>query len=197
MRKIFARYAITSSTTDVEIIETPKDAKYFKHVANILLLTNQNALEAMQNEAARRGYTAIIVNDRFTGEAYDIAHSIMEKLHGAPEKTVLLYAGESTVTLGAHSGTGGRNQEIALAALQDIRADELILPFASDGYDNTDHAGAIGDYMTRTHALAQDLLIGEYLDAHRAYDFFTVTGDALMTGYTGSNVSDLIIAIKN
>ncbi len=196
VRKIFAQYNIASST-NIEIIETPKNAKYFKHVTNLLLLTNQNALEAMRDEAKRRGYTAIIMNDRFTGEAHDVACAVVKELHNAPEKTALLYAGESTVTLGAHSGTGGRNQEIALAALQNIRMNELILSFASDGYDNTNYAGAIGDHTTRTHALAHDLSIWKYLDAHRAYDFFTVTGDALITGYTGSNVSDLIIAIKN
>ncbi len=195
-QKILAQYDIMSSTK-VEITETPKDAKYFEHVTNLLLLTNQNALEAMRDEATRRGYMATIVDDRFTGEARNIARAVVEKLHDAPKKTVLLYAGESTVTLGTHSGAGGRNQEMALAALQNIHAGELILPFASDGYDNTNHAGAIGDDTTRAHALAQNLSIKEYLEAHRAYDFFTTTDDALETGYTGSNVSDLIIAIKN
>jgi glycerate-2-kinase len=85
---------------------------------------------------------------------------------------------------------------MALAALEDVRDDELILPFASDGHDNTDHAGAIGDRVTRTHALERTLSVKEYLDSHRSYDFFEATGDALLTGYTGSNVSDLIIAMK-
>ncbi|MEK7156966.1 MAG: MOFRL family protein, partial [Patescibacteria group bacterium] len=91
---------------------------------------------------------------------------------------------------------GGRNQELALAALADIQDDEIILSFASDGHDNTDHAGAIADAETRAHARAQNLSSTEYLDGHRAYDFFTTTNDALVTGYTGSNVSDLIIALK-
>ncbi len=91
---------------------------------------------------------------------------------------------------------GGRNQEMALALLEDIRAGELVLPFASDGHDNSDHAGAIADTDTCAHAQAQGLSSAEYLDAHRSYDFFKTTGDALLTGYTGSNVSDLIIALK-
>ncbi len=194
-RTILARYGIAA--TDIACIETPKEPRYFERVTNILFLTNQDALSAMRDEAARREYDATIVDDRLAGEARDVAHSIAEKLRNAPGKTALLYAGESTVTLGEEHGKGGRNQEMALAALQDIRAGELILPFASDGYDNTDHAGAIGDGVARAHARAQNLSIDEYLAAHRAYDFFTATGDALRTGYTGSNVSDLIIAIKN
>ena len=195
-RAILARYDIASSA-NIECIETPKEQKYFERVTNVLFLTNQDALKAMRSEAAERGYAATIVNDRFTGEARDIGRDVVEKLHEAPEKTALLYAGESTVTLGMHPGIGGRNQEMALGALENIRAGELILPFASDGHDNTDYAGAIGDSVTRAHARALNLPIKEYLDSHRAYDFFTATGDALHTGYTGSNVSDLIIAMKN
>lgn len=203
-RAILTRYGIASAES-IACIETPKELKYFERVTNVLFLTNEDALAAMRGEAAKRGYAATIADDRLTGEARDVGRAIAAELHDAPGKTVLLYAGESTVTLGARAGagpstppgTGGRNQEMALAALEDIRAGELLLPFASDGHDNTDYAGAIGDGVTRAHARALNLSIGEYLDAHRAYDFFTATGDALVTGYTGSNVSDLIIAIKN
>lgn len=194
-RTILAQYDI-SSLTNTELIETPKERKYFERVTNVLFLSNEDALSAMRDEAVRCGYAATIMDDRFAGEARDIGRAIVEKLHASTPKTALLYAGESTVTLGTHAGKGGRNQEMALAALRDIRDGELILPFASDGRDNTDHAGAIVDETTRAHAHAQNVLIEEYLDSHRAYDFFTATGDALVTGYTGSNVSDLIIALK-
>jgi len=193
---ILAKYGITPSKS-ISLLETPKEAKYFERVSNILFLSNQDALVAMKGQATQRGYTAEIVDDRFSGEARDIGRAIVEKLHAAAPKTALLYAGESTVTNPSRSGTGGRNQEMALAALADIRDGELILPFASDGHDNTDHAGAIGDAISVAHASAHDLSISEYLDAHRSYDFFSTTGDALLTGYTGSNVSDLIIALKN
>lgn len=178
-------------------IETPKDGKYFERVTNTLFLTNQDALLAMQGEAVGRGYQATIMSDHLTGEAAVVAREILETLHAAPPKTVLLYAGESTVTTGGHAGRGGRNQEMALAALEAVMPGELLLPIASDGHDNTDHAGAIADETTRAHAAAHNLSIIEHLEAHRSYDFFTTSGDAVSTGYTGSNVSDLIIAIKN
>lgn len=195
-RAVLARYDV-SSAAKIECVETPKEERLFERVTNVLFLTNQDALSAMQGEAAERGYAAVVVNDCFTGEARDVGRDVAEKLRGAPEKTAFLYAGESTVTLGSNPGVGGRNQEMALGALKDIRAGELVLPFASDGHDNTDYAGAIADDVTRTHARVLDLSATEYLNAHRAYDFFTTTGDALLTGYTGSNVSDLIVAIKN
>jgi len=195
-REVLEQYGITAAG-NIEFMETPKEPKYFERVTNLLFLSSADALTAMQSEAEKRGYAATIADDHFDGEAHDTARAIVEKLHDAPAKSVLLYAGESTVTLPAHHGAGGRNQEMALAVLESIRDDELFLPFASDGHDNTDHAGAIADATTREHTLSQHLSSTEYLEGHRAYDFFTSTGDALTTGYTGSNVSDLIIAIKN
>jgi glycerate-2-kinase len=194
-RAVLAKYNIPT-LANIELIETPKEEKYFKRVTNIIFLTNQDALKSMEKEAVVRGYKTEIVNDRFIGEARDVGRAIVERLHGAQAKTALLYAGESTVTLGSTHGAGGRNQEMALAALSSIGEDELILPFASDGHDNTDYAGAIGDGITCAHALTQNLSAGAYLDGHRSYDFFKVTGDALVTGYTGSNVSDFIVALK-
>ena len=137
------------------------------------------------------------MTDHFAGEAGEVGRAVLDTLHTSPSKTVLLYAGESTVTLTPDHGEGGRDQEMALAVLADIHDDELILPFSSDGHDNTDHAGAIADAITRTHASEKNISIDDYLARHCSYDFFTATGDALVTGYTESNVSDIIIAIKN
>ena len=193
---VLAKYGVTPAA-GVTFIESPKDEKFFGRVTNILFLTGRDALMAMMDAAAEQGYLAEIADDHFAGEARDIARKVIGKLRATAPKTALLYAGESTVTLGATRGAGGRSQEMALAALGAVSPDELILPFSSDGRDNTDAAGAIGDNISRMHATAYNLSPEEYLDAHRSYDFFSATGDALMTGYTGSNVSDLIIALKN
>jgi len=206
---ILARYGITAPI-NIEFIETEKEQKYFERVTNIFILSNKDALSGMKNEAVRRGYETTVVDEHFTGEARNIGRTVAEKLHSSAPKTALLYAGESTVTFGDYTDAGGpsprrsglrpreggRNQEMALSALNDIRSDEIILSFASDGHDNTDHAGAIADETTRVHAREKNLSVDEYLNVHRSYDFFTTTGDALITDYTGSNVSDLIIALK-
>lgn len=200
-KAVLEKYNIAASK-NIEFIETPKEQKYFERVANVLFLTSHSALDAMREDAEKRGYAVEIVNDHFSGEAREIGRAVVEKLRAMGADTVLLSAGESTVTLSQNAGTGlpaqagGRNQEMALAALADIRDGELLLPFASDGHDNTDHAGAIADTTTRAHATAQQLSIEEYLAEHRSFDFFTTVGDALVTGYTDSNVSDLIIALK-
>ena len=194
-RAVLARYAVPDS--GLTLIETPKEGKYFDRVTNALLLSNDDALAAMREEAARRGYAARIVNDRVSGEAREVGRGLVELLHEAAPYSALLYAGETTVALGKTHGNGGRNQELALGALGEIRPGELLLALASDGRDNTDHAGAIADTLTKSHADSHGLDAREYVAQHRSYDFFTTTGDALETGYTGSNVSDIIITIKN
>jgi len=194
-RAVLTRYGIESAA-NIEYLETPKEPKYFERVTNTLFLSSADALTAMREEATRLGYAAAVADDRFVGEAREVGRSVAERLRDAQAMTVLLFAGESTVTLTGPHGMGGRNQELALSVLEYLNPDELILPFASDGRDNTDSAGAISDETTRGHAFAQNLSIEEYLESHRAYDFFAATGDALVTGYTGSNVSDIIIAMK-
>ena len=194
-QSILAKYNV-AIPPNIKFIETPKEQKYFERVTNILFLSNQDALSAMRAEAVRRGYATTIVNNNFTGEARELGRAVAEKLHASPPKTSLLYAGESTVTLSANAGAGGRNQELALSALEYLNQGELILPFASDGRDNTDHAGAIADIATRAHAREKSLSAEEHMRAHSSYEFFKSSGDALITGYTGSNVSDLMIALK-
>jgi hydroxypyruvate reductase len=195
-KAVLEKYGVADSK-NISLIETPKEEKYFKRVTNILFLSSRDALVAMLGEALRLGYKTEIVNEQFSGEARDLGKSVAEKLNSATPKNALLYAGESTVTVGKSSGKGGRNQEMTLAALQNIRDGELVLPFASDGHDNTEYAGAIADSTTFAHANSHNLSISEYLNAHNSYNFFSTTGDALITGYTESNVSDLIVALKN
>lgn len=194
-RAVINKYGIVASE-NIEFIETPKEEKYFKRINNVLLLSNKNALSAMKDEAVCLGYSVTVEYDDFAGEASEIGRKIVEKLHTSAAKSALVYAGESTVAFGKNSGIGGRNQEMALSVLEYLNEGELILPFASDGRDNTDHAGAIADAVTLEHTREKNLSVEEHLSAHSSYDFFKFSGDALITGYTGSNVSDLIIALK-
>ena len=94
------------------------------------------------------------------------------------------------------AGEGGRNLELALSALKFVQGGELLLSFASDGRDNTEYAGAIADSVAKEHAAKKHLEVEEYLEENKSFSFFEETGDYVVTGNTGSNVSDLIIAIK-
>lgn len=193
---VLARYGVVHD--HVPFIETPKEEAYFEHVQNILLVNNMRALRAMKEYAEGLGYSARIVTDEITGEARSVAQRIASELHAAPRGTVLLYGGETTVTvINPARGNGGRNQELAIAALQYVMEGEVIMSFDSDGRDNNDSAGAIADVNTTSHAERKHVSIDEALHTHASHAFFEEVGDVVMTGATGSNVSDLIIALKN
>ncbi len=192
--RIIDKYKLHAFSKEA-LIETPKEDAYFASVQNVLLVTNERALTKMKCVAEDLGYTARIVTDRYSGEAVDIAKEVQDELTKAPRGNVFLYGGESTVTLGEHAGKGGRNLEMALAGLSTIGDDEIIIPFSTDGRDNTDFAGGICDKITKEYAIQNRLPIESYLREHRSYDFFTKTGGALITGNTGANVSDIIIGI--
>ncbi|PIR97880.1 MAG: hypothetical protein COT89_02300 [Candidatus Colwellbacteria bacterium CG10_big_fil_rev_8_21_14_0_10_42_22] len=179
----------------LKLIETPKEDKYFKNVDNIMFVSNQRALNAMAQKAKDLGYRSEIITTAMTGEARDVAQDIVKELHKKESGTVLLYGGETTVTIKV-KGKGGRNRELVLSALLTIGEGEVLASVASDGRDNSEYAGAIADVETLTHAKAKELNVLWYLDNNQSDKFFKETKDYIMTGDTGSNVSDLVIAIK-
>ena len=177
------------------LIETPKEAKYFERVINILLLTNETPLRAMAKLALTLGLTSTIKNTQLTGEACLVGEDIARELGASLPGSVYLYGGETTVTIRG-VGKGGRNQELVLGALPQLSAGECVLSFASDGVDNGDHAGALCDIITseRAHAAGLDPIVT--LNQNDSYTFFSTVGDYLDTGHIGANVSDLVIALK-
>ncbi|MDO8469497.1 MAG: DUF4147 domain-containing protein [bacterium] len=196
-RAILTRYRVAEQCPDVagRLIETPKEQRFFERTTNLLAVSNGTALDAMAAEAARRGFSPEVRARAFAGEARDLALIFLGELHASPPGAALLYGGESTVTV-MHDGKGGRNQELALSGLRDIRDGELLLALATDGRDNTDYAGGICDTITLDHARVHGLDIERSLDGNESYRFFAESGDAVVTGETGSNVSDIILALK-
>lgn len=196
-KKILRRYdaEICSDFLEKELIETPKDFRYFRKVKNVIVATNQTALNAMAQEARRLALKTKIVTKKLTGDADAVGRKIMKQLHKTRPNSALLFGGETTVKIKG-KGKGGRNMELALSALNDAKKDEILIPFASDGRDNSDIAGGICDIITGKMASQMKLKPETYLNQNDSYNFFKKTGQYLFTGDTGSNVSDLIVAIK-
>ena len=179
----------------LNLIETPKDDKYFERVRNILFISNQTALDAMSEKSLEFGYMPRICKNNLSGEARKVAKEIIDELSKEKLGTVLLYGGETTVKIKG-MGKGGRNQELSLSGLRYIKDNQLLISVASDGRDNSENAGGICDIITKEMAKKHNLDIEKYLKENNSYDFFAKTGDYLKTGDTGSNVSDIIIAIN-
>ena len=195
--KVIAEYNIKEhcQLPGVALVETPKDNKYFKKVKNIVIISNEVALKAMQQKAQELGFGAQIRTTNLSGEAREVGPAIAEELKKAAPKTALLYGGETTVTV-TKAGKGGRNIELGLSALRFIENGQILIPVASDGRDNTDIAGAVCDMITKEKAQKRGFDLGEYLEENQSYKFFTQLEEHLNTGDTGSNVSDLIVVLK-
>ncbi|MFA6407104.1 MAG: DUF4147 domain-containing protein [Candidatus Paceibacterota bacterium] len=195
-RRIIEKFNIEKEIgLTIPLIETPKEEKYFAHVWNTLLVSNEIALEAMAEKARELGFSPIIKTTTISGEARDIGTMIVKELHAAPSRSILLYGGEPTVTV-KKPGKGGRGLELVLCALQSIVPGELVLSIASDGRDNCDFAGALCDIITKEKALTFGLDAVKCLEENMSYYFFEHEFDYLMTGITGSNVSDLLVGVK-
>ena len=178
------------------LMETPKEDKYFAHVSNVLVVSNRHALEAMKAKAAELGFAAEIRESALVGEADDVGKMIADAIHAASARTALLWAGETTVIVRNPAGRGGRNLALAASALRSVGEDEEILSFASDGRDHGAFAGAIADEVTKNAAAIVGADIEQFRAADDTYALFEKIGNYVMTGDTGSNVSDLMIALK-
>ncbi len=195
--KILLKYNVlkTCGIEHCGLVETPKAKKYFMNVRNIIAVSSDTALQAMKAKAKELGFTPVLRARRLVGEAREMGVKIAKELHGAYPKTAFLYGGETTVTVKGN-GSGGRNLELALAALHEVREGELIMPVASDGRDNGEFAGAICDTIMKDAARGLQMDSTSYLRENNEYPFFEKVGNYLMTGDTGSNVSDLAVALK-
>lgn len=107
--------------------------------------------------------------------------------------------GETTVRLPARTGEGGRNRHLALALSLALQGQDgiLILCAASDGLDGMGTAAggwADGGVVARLGALGLDAREGMLrADSGR---LLAASGDALETGPTGTNVMDLVLALR-
>ncbi len=197
VRAIVQKYDLEKATgLKIDPLKTPKEDKYFEKVKNIVFVSNETALVAMTAEAKRAGLRPEVRTSLLTGEAKEVGARIAGEISEALPEAAYLYGGETTVTV-LGKGRGGRDQELALAALERLAGDALLLALASDGRDNGEYAGAICDTMTKEKAATFGLKPEGFLSRNGSSEFFEKVGGLLMTGDTGSNVSDLVIAIKN
>ena len=194
-KRIMKKYSLEDEILADSLMETVKDEKYFERTINILAVSNDTALYAMKNSAESLGFSSTIITNALTGEAKEIGASIIQKIKNAPAKTAYLWGGEPTVTI-THSGKGGIELELVLAAVPQVVDGIIVVGAASDGRDNCDFGGAICDIMTLENARAKKIDPVRSLNENASYKFFETVGDFILTGETGENVSDLIFALK-
>lgn len=200
--------------------ETPKPGdSLFARVENVLVGSNALAAQSALRQAKAEGFHPEFLGDTWQGEAREVAkelcafltdskvspeskvsrlwsfqnQEILESIKSANRPFCLVAGGETTVTLHG-KGHGGRNQELALAAVDELAGldNVMLITLATDGEDGpTDAAGAVVTGETEQRARALGLAPDAFLERNDAYHFFAPLGDLLKPGPSGTNVNDL------
>lgn len=181
--------------------DTPKPGDpIFAGVANLLVGSNELAAASAIAAARAEEFQPLLLTTSLEGEAREAGRFLAALLREVaasgnplPRPVCLVAGGETTVTLRG-AGRGGRNQELALAAVAPLAElpDLALVALATDGGDGpTDAAGAVVTGATLARARALGLDPAGCLARNDAYPFFAALDDLLLPGPTSTNVNDL------
>lgn len=181
------------------MVQSPHDpAPAVRTPCHHIVATNHQALCAARDKGRALGHATTLITEPLSGDAAQAGQAIARYLQQAPDG-LYLWGGETTVVLPQAAPPGGRNLHLALAAANALSADTDIVMLAAgtDGNDGTSgFAGAIIDDTTMARGVALRLDAGTSLQQAGAASYLAACGDALLTGPTGTNVMDMVIAIK-
>ncbi len=185
-----------------EINDTPKSEN--PNITHIIIGSNLKALSKCKKFAEELGFNSYIFTSMMKGESREVAHlisaiglEVCKRENPVKKPACILFGGETTVNVKG-TGKGGRNQELVLSALSDIKDTEdiVILSSGTDGIDgNTDAAGAFADSEVYKTAVEKNLNLNSYLNNNDSYNFFKETNSLIFTGKTGTNVMDITILL--
>jgi hydroxypyruvate reductase len=163
-----------------------------------LVATLGDALEAAAERARAAGEHVHHHPGFLEGDAGEQGAALGDFLLGAPSG-IHLWGGETTVRLPPDPGRGGRNQHLALALAGRIAGHGGLwcLAVGTDGTDGpTEDAGGLVDGGTWQRARDGGRDPEAALRAADSGTALEAAGDLVNTGPTGTNVMDLVIALK-
>lgn len=191
----------------------------FSHVANVIIGNNPVAVDAAGMKAESLGYAhAMVSHQQLEGEAEVVGRQLAQtalRMKSEAGPNCLISGGEPTVNLVAASqrGLGGRNQQLALAALCELKSgalttssaairwpdrlqDLVILSGGTDGEDGpTDAAGAYVNAAIAAEIARRQIDPEDYLRRNDAYRLFEPLEGLIKTGPTHTNVCDLRVVV--
>jgi len=202
-----ARNALPSAVFDyLEQKQNAQQPEPTCRVTNLIIGNLATAVDAAGLEAERLGYEqAMVCAERSEGPAEEVGRHLAEmalKMRAGPGPNCLISGGEPVVTLVDESrrGQGGRNQQLVLAALENLADDGAqgiaILSGGTDGEDGpTDAAGALLDADALSRASELHLTPADYLARNDAYNYFRSIDALIKTGPTHTNVCDVRVVV--
>jgi hydroxypyruvate reductase len=175
-----------------------RDDPRFASIYTTIVANNAMARSAAAEAARSLGYAAYNHANEVVGDVATVARNICGYLSSAPPG-VYLWGGETTLKLPPQTGCGGRNQHLALECAVHLqgRNDIVLMAAGTDGSDGVTHnTGAIvdGETIERGRRCGINALLS--LANADAATFLDAANDTIRTGPTGTNVMDVIIAIR-
>jgi glycerate 2-kinase len=180
-----------------EVAETPKS---LTNCDNHIIGNNRLALEAMAQKAEELGFTPLVVTAEQKGDtaeaAFMRAKEILEGKYQGYD--AILIGGETTPKLPEYAGKGGRNQHYAAVSMLAMNSYPGYWVLASVGTDGSDYlpdvAGAMVDNNTLLRATSRGIAVKAYVDNFDSNTLFKkISGTLIITGNTGTNVSDVML----
>ena len=190
--------------------ETPNKAHpAFAHITARVIANNRIALDGIAQAAGAHRLESRIMPNRLEGEASAageaIARTLIASRAASSTSGIVVWGGETTVTLNAKNGSpagGGRCQELALAAARLFHeagsaADGItLLAAGTDGRDGaTDAAGAVIDSTTWNAITATGRDPARALAGHESHGALSAANALVPRRETGTNVNDVVIGL--
>lgn len=199
--------------------ENPKvGSEVFKDNIVFIAASNENSVNACVEKARMLGFNTLALSSFMEGEAVELAKAyvgIAKEVakNGRPVEApvAIIGGGETTCTLPANAGWGGRSQALALSALESIDCMGGVALLAGgtdggDGYCEEDPPAAGAVVCGGDAALARNLglSVADSLTRADSYHFFKnfemkMWGRTnvmhLRDGPTGTNVMDLVVVL--
>jgi glycerate 2-kinase len=186
-----------------ELPETPKPGDaIFHRVRTPMIGGNHAALSSAEQFASTHLSKRVSLDVRpQVGDAAETGRTIARALLAAEPGTCLLMGGETTVRLPDDHGLGGRAQQMALAAAEILGAPDApptaFLAAGTDGRDGpTDAAGAIVTNASWRALADAGIDASAALTRCDAHPALAAIGALVRTGLTGTNVGDVIVALR-
>ncbi len=181
------------------ILSNPGETTIRLQPLNILLANNKTVQSAAAEATRRLGFRVDVADKPLAGEARLAGQAFARSLIATQtDNYCYIQGGETTVTVHGE-GTGGRNQEFAVAAGQVLEAEDrvAIASFATDGIDGpTDAAGAIVDSGFVRHAHALGLKPDNYLENNDTYSLLKQLDVLIRIGPTHTNLNDIAFGLR-
>jgi len=178
-----------------------EDAPFAGRHDVLLLAESADLVRGVITLAADAGLECRVVNRCMDGNTHAEAKGFVDTARQVAQRgernVLLISAGETTLEV-TGKGKGGRNQEFALYAARLLAGTTgvTLLAAGTDGTDGpTDAAGAFADGENWARAQALGLDPAAALADNDSYPLLQSLDDLLVTGPSGTNVMDLVLAL--